>query len=324
MSRHQLLDADLAHACPASRQCLTTRAHLQDAGVTKALLERALAEGLLIRVRRGVYAPRPLPPRGRHLLRDGQPSPAYVAHVRAALLAAGPRAVADRRSAAVLWAMDLLVEPSAVECRVPRSRTRVRLAGVSVRCSTQSTSDEISVAGLEPVPVTPPLDTVISCCLSRPMLEAVVVADSALRRGLLTVDELAEGLSRRQDSRGRGRLTRLLLVIDPASGSVLESMLRYLLHRAGLFPTSQYVVVGSDGRPVGRVDFCFVEHGLVVECDGRRWHDPKDNRTKDRHRDNALQRLGWRVVRFSWSDVRDSKGYVLAVIRDCLALARAA
>lgn len=324
MSRCRPLDDDLAAACPASRQQLTTRAHLSAAGVTKALLERALDEGLLRRLRRGVYAPRALPPRGRHLLRDGVPDASYVAHVRAALLAAGPQAVADRRTAAVMWAMDLLVEPTSVECRVPRSRTRVRLAGVSVRCSAQSASEELSVLGLEPIPVTPALTTVLDSGLSRPMLEAVVIADSALRRGLITVDELVQAVHVRRRGAGQGKLRRLILLVDPDSGSVLESMLRYLLHRNDLFPTSQYTVTGLDGRAVGRVDFCFILDGLVVECDGRRWHDPEDRRTKDRHRDNALQRLGWRVIRFSWDDVRNSKGYVLAVIRDCLALVRAA
>ncbi len=324
MARARSLDDDLDRACPASRQLVTTRAHLASEGVTRGLLERALRERLVHRVRRGVYALRPLPPRGRHLLRDGRPDGPYVAQVRAALLAAGPGAVADRRTAAVLWAMDLLVEPTAVECRVPRSRTRVRLPGVSVRCSEQTTRLDVSVLELEPLPVTPPLATVVDCCLSRPMLEAVVAADSALRRGLISEEDLVRAANDRRDSVGRGRLRRLVQLIDAHSGSVLESALRYLLHRNGMRPTSQYVVTDRQGRWVGRVDFCFVEHGLVVECDGHRWHDPEDRRTKDRHRDNALQRLGWRVVRFSWKDVRDSKKYVLAVIRDCLSLACAA
>lgn len=308
----------LALACQDRRQGLATREDLSSAGVTPALVSRALARRDLVRIRRGVYALAPLPVRARHLLRDGVLDLAYLAEVRAVLTSLG--AVADRRTAALLWRLDLLVEPSTVECRVPRSQTRVDMKGVSVRCSRATAQVERAVAGTAAVDVTPADETVLDCALSRPLLEAVVIADSALRVGCVTVEELVAAVARRQGP-GTRRLRRVLELMDPQSGSVLESMLRFLLLTNGLAPQSQYTVRRGT-QVIGRFDFCFEAERLIVECDGRRWHDPDDVRRKDRHRDNGLQRLGWRILRFDWDEVRSSPAYVLAAVRDCLSLAQ--
>ena len=172
-------------------------------------------------------------------------------------------------------------------------------------------------------PATPATVTVLACVLARPLLEAAAVADSALRVGCVTVDDLIKAVAERKGP-GRARLLRLLELIDPESGSVLESMLRYLLVTNGLTPQPQFQVRSRDGkREIGRFDFCFEAERLIIECDGRRWHDPDDVRRKDRHKDNELARLGWRVLRFDWNEVRHSEAYVLAVVRDCLELAAA-
>jgi very-short-patch-repair endonuclease len=74
---------------------------------------------------------------------------------------------------------------------------------------------------------------------------------------------------------------------------------------------------------IGRFDFALLEALVIIECDGRRWHDPEDVRQKDRSKTNALTRLGWRVLRFSWDEIVDSPAYVLACVRDCVALSAA-
>lgn len=308
----------ITDACRISRQYQATRSHLLAAGMGRAALESAVARGDLVRLRRGVYAPGPLPSRGRHLLRDGRPDLSYVAEVRAVLLSLGADAVAAGRTAAVLWAMDMLVEPTAVEVRVPRSRSRVQLKGVTVTRSAAEAAVQLAVLGLDPLPVLSAVDTVLELAATRKEREAVVIADSALRRGLVTVDELWAGLAAQARRPGNARVRRVLALVDPKSGSVLESILRYLLVKNGLHPSSQYVF--RDGkRFLYRVDFCFEAERLVVEGDGRRWHDPDDARRTDRHRDNGLARRGWKVLRFTWAEVKDSPAYVLACVRDGLA-----
>jgi very-short-patch-repair endonuclease len=114
----------------------------------------------------------------------------------------------------------------------------------------------------------------------------------------------------------------MLHLIDDQSGSVLESVLRYLLLQNGFTPRSQYTV-RREKLFVGRFDFCLEQAQLIIECDGRRWHDPEDVRQKDRLKTNALICLGWRVLRFTWDEVVNSPAYVLACVRDCAELAAA-
>ena len=308
--------ARVAAACTAQRQSQASRSHLRKAGVGTAQISALVKAGGLLRLRRGAYALAPLPARGQHLLSDGTVDLGYLAAVRAVLHSLGD-AVADRRTAAVLWRMDMLVEPKLVEVRVARTRTRVAHVGVSPRCSTMTARTTVAAGGLEPLEVTPAVDTVLDCCLDRSMQEAVVIADSALRRKLVTVEDLELAVEARAGSSGVRKLRRLLTLVDPQSGSVLESLLRYLLNTNGLWPESQVTVVGRDGkRVVGRVDFCLGQ--VVIECDGRRWHDPKDARDRDRERDNGLARTGRIVLRFTWAEVRHSPAYVLACVRDAL------
>ena len=314
--------ARVAQACTSSRQGQAARHHLKAAGLGTAAVAQLVKDGGLIRLRRGAYALEPLPPRGRHLLSNGVVDLGFLAEVRAVLHSLGDEAVADRRTAAALWQMDMLVEPKDIDVRVSRSRTRVALPGVRARCSTATASTTVRPHGLDPVTVTSATDTVLDSCLDRPMLEAVCIADSALRRELVTVQELQSEVEARKHQAGVRKLRRLLTLIDPRSGSVLESMLRFLLNTHGLWPTSQVEMTLADGKTrVGRVDFCFRGKRIVIECDGRRWHDPADARDNDRRRDNGLARTGYLVLRFTWDEVRNSAVYVLACVRDALAAA---
>ena len=91
-----------------------------------------------------------------------------------------------------------------------------------------------------------------------------------------------------------------------------------LLHQHGMHPDSQVVLERLHGGRLGRVDFCFRDQRLVIECDGRRWHDLEDARDKDRRRDNELERAGWRLVRVTWEEVVERPQDVVRLVRDCL------
>ena len=150
--------------------------------------------------------------------------------------------------------------------------------------------------------------------------EIVVLADSALRARLVTAAVLVDILTaRRGPSPNRRRVVAELL--DPWAGSVLESLLRVLLLTSGLpAPRPQYLVV--DGlEVVGRVDFAWPERRLIVEADGFAFHSDREAYRRDRARMNELERLGWRVLRFTYEDVVSRPGYVVGLVRACLALA---
>jgi very-short-patch-repair endonuclease len=58
---------------------------------------------------------------------------------------------------------------------------------------------------------------------------------------------------------------------------------------------------------------------IVVECDGHDWHErTKIQASRDKRRDRTLQRKGYRVFRFTGSDIhRDVHGCAREVIAAC-------
>lgn len=119
---------------------------------------------------------------------------------------------------------------------------------------------------------------------------------------------------------GAAHLRAVLRWCDPQCGSVLESLLRVLLAAAGLpLPLTQQVLRDPATGREQRVDFAWPAARLVVEVDGRRWHDPEDARNRDRRRDNTAAVLGWTVLRFTWREVVHEPELVVASVRGALA-----
>ena len=116
---------------------------------------------------------------------------------------------------------------------------------------------------------------------------SIAVLDSALHRGVVhasRVDELVAMAPR--------RLRLSPADLDGRSESGIESLVRVALRDVGLRVDPQVVVPG-----VGRVDL-LVEGRVVVEVDGRVWHDGEQAR--DYWRDLELARLGFVVVRVDY------------------------
>ena len=226
--------------------------------------------------------------------------------------------MAGGRTAAVLWGFDMLVEPSKVEVVVPASRKTAGVKGQAVRRRRRALAVREPVLGLEPLPLLSPAETVLDCAVTRPLREAVVIADSALRSGRVTLPELEELADQHVHHPRAHRLRRVLALVDPSCGSVLESLLRVLLHQHGLLPESQVNLRDAHGQLIGRVDFLFRDLRLVIECDGRRWHDPEDARERDRVKGNELERAAWRLIRVSWYDVVHRPDHVVQLVQDCL------
>ena len=166
--------------------------------------------------------------------------------------------------------------------------------------------------------VTSALRTVHDLARVLPLGAALATAESALRhRAVLTADLRARlTASRGAWASGPATVGRLVTRSD----SVLESLAAALFHQAGLPPPRrQYDVSECDGALVARVDFCWPGARLVVEVDGFAFHSDRAAYRRDRERGNDLERLGWRVLRFSWEDVVSRPLQVAAMIGSCLA-----
>lgn len=268
---------------------------------------------------RAVYTCHPLPDWPPFVVGARGVAPEFVLRVRAVLLALGETATASGVTAACLRGWGLLHEPQRViEVVVTNGRkSRPRLAGVRW-LQRRAPRREALLVDPEQAPlwVTDPVTTVLDALAQLKGKEAVVLVDSALRSGQVSLRELQAAARRLRGIRHARRVRRALELADPESGSVLESVLRYELVDRGVtgFATQQ-VVRDRAGRYVLRVDLCFERQRLVVEADGARWH-PEPGR--DRRLDNRLVAAGWRVLRFTWAEVVHDPAAVVALVQAAL------
>src|SRR5690606_28464156 len=145
----------------------------------------------------------------------------------------------------------------------------------------------------------------------------VAVVDRCQARWLSDAAAVRSVVDRAAGRRGLRGLTRALMVVRPQDGltrSELERRALRLRARAG---------IGTPGvnERLGRyeVDLLWRERGLVVELDGREWHDTADAFERDRRRDADLMAGGWRVMRLTWRQVVNEPRWVADRLRAALA-----
>ena len=98
----------------------------------------------------------------------------------------------------------------------------------------------------------------------------------------------------------------------------MESVLRWLLHEAGLpAPELQYVVRDAAGSSLGRADLAWPDRRVLVEFDGD-VHRERDVFVNDLRRQNRLVAAGWTVLRFTSADVLGRPDDVVEEIRRAL------
>jgi very-short-patch-repair endonuclease len=134
---------------------------------------------------------------------------------------------------------------------------------------------------------------------SLPPEHALAVLDSALHHRFLRVADLPALAAKLPN-----RLRPVVMAADGRADSGIETIARHLLRLIGL-----HVVVHPVLDGIGEVDL-LVEGRLIVELDGKEWHDDHDAFARDRHRDLVAAttryrslRLTWRKVLFEWPSV---------------------
>jgi very-short-patch-repair endonuclease len=310
--------AATVHTCGRTAQGQATARQLRKAGLSPGTLARAVAAATVVRLDRGLYGLAALPPRPQYVVTDKGTAAAYVAHVRATLLVLGEGAAAHGRTAAALRGWPMLVEPSrSIEVALRHGSRPVARADVKVTERRQVAIELLDVlSGTDRLRVTTAVQTVLDCCRMLPLVEAVVIADSALRAGEVTLTELQQAAASMRGLRDAAAVRRVLNLCDPECGSVLESVLRVRMVQDGIAGfTTQRVILDGTGRHVLRADFLFERERLLVEVDGEKWHQDAE---RDRKRDNQLAALGWRVLRYRWAEVVHAPRAVLSEIRDAV------
>jgi hypothetical protein len=263
--------------------------------------------------------------RGRGHLHDrhlgvyalGRPRLTAYGEAWAAVLAAGERGVLTRWSAAAaIGAAAVPARPQIVVVGGP-----LRLRGVDVFRTRRLHRDEIAVddAGLRR---TRWPRTVTDMAAGSSIRELQGVLDRLDRAGHLDLATLDAAITRGRGRRGMRKLHRALepftSIPDADYRSMLERFSAMVLHPAGL---SDHEVNGpvrlGDGQKI-HVDILFRSARLAIEVDGRDSHTRAAQFAVDRRRDRELQKLGYRVLRFSWHDVVHRPHVVLRDIRTFL------
>lgn len=124
---------------------------------------------------------------------------------------------------------------------------------------------------------------------SQPPECALAVLDSALHLRHLRVDDLPALLRLLP-----ARLEPVVMAADPRAESGTETIVRFRLLARGL---RVEVIVGLRG--IGSVDL-LVEGVLIIECDGREFHDDETAFGRDRARDLSATAQRYRVLRATW------------------------
>lgn len=284
------MDAHVANAFElvAAQHGAVSRAQLLAAGFTPRILQRRLESGEWSELLPGVYGP------------AGHRN-TWMRQLWAAHLHAGPSSAISHESAGRLRGFGQ-VRAGRVVLIQPDPR---RHAPPGVRWHRMTDLVDTDVALLGGLPVTTPARTAVDLAGVIGMASLELLIEEGVVERRFTLSEVAVVLerTRRQGKRGVRKLCDVLDHLGPGDGiprSELERLLDPVLVLAGL-PTAlhEHPLPGL-GDLVGFVDRCWPDARLIVEADGRKWHERRQQQLLDRERDLRAMEAGWVVVRLMW------------------------
>ena len=311
------LDDSIA-ATAARQHGAFSRRQVGEAGGHVDAIARRVRSGRWQRLARDVFAVSGSAPTWRRAL--------WAAH-----LEAGPTSVVARRSAARLFGLPGH-ESDVIELLVPRGHDH-RTSMSALRETADLAPAQITVVdGL-------PCTTLARCLFDLAgdvprhlrtdrgrevhRLRIARAVDSALARRSTSIEQL-HGVVDALGRRGRPGTALMRQLIDERTEaqapveSELEAAFLALCRSHGLPAPQPQVTLGGAGGLIGRVDFLFADHALVVEVDGAAFHDAHTDHEGDRRRDNQLAALGLRVLRLRWRDVVHDVPHVVALLDGAL------
>jgi hypothetical protein len=253
---------------------------LKECGLDEDAVARRVDRGRLHRIHRGVYA-------------VGHPGLTREGRWLAAVKACGEGALLCRHAAGMHYGFITFEDHDPqVLAEGPR-----RVKGV--RPYVTRDLHELDRWRHRGIPVTTPERTLLDLAATLP--------DIALRRAMSRAQSLrlthprrlAAILDRTNSRPGRKRYARVLAARPPATRSELEDRVHDLIIAAGFAPPDVNEPLHIAGRRL-LPDFRWPEQRLIVEADGRRWHDNPQARADDAERQALLEAHGERVIRVDW------------------------
>jgi hypothetical protein len=255
-------------------------------GADDKIIERRCTAGLWVRVRPGVFVLPGLPP-------------ADATALWVAWLAVGPHASRSHECAADHWTLQPVVRHRHVFTTTHGDHHH--LQGITVHQLRDLLPHHLVVA--DGMPTTTPARTVVDLAAIVSFERLKRIVENGVNDHIVTDHEVGAVLQEvaRPGKWGVRRLTRVLAMRapgDPVPDSVLERLLLHALRSVGLpDPVPQYP---HPGREIGTgwVDYAYPDARLILEADGRRWHQRIADLKRDNARDKAASRAGWLTMRF--------------------------
>jgi very-short-patch-repair endonuclease len=278
-------------------------AQLGALGMSDRMVRGWVAAARLQRIHQGVYVV------GHTALRR-------EGHWLAAVLACGRDAVLSHHASAAL--QDLAApREGRIDVTVPGRVGRTR-RGIRVHSGNRLPSDERDiVAGIRCTSIT---RTIIDLAAVLTQRGVEQVCERAVRINAFDLYELNRLRARHRGRRGIARLGAVLAAWDDdlvRARSELEVLFLKLVIEAGIERPLVNRTIAIGGRTI-EVDFHWPDARLVVETDGRAFHDNPLARRRDADRDQALAAAGWLVERFDWEDVTGHQRQALRVVSGSL------
>jgi very-short-patch-repair endonuclease len=267
---------------------VVTRRELLDAGVTADEIRQRLKNGSLLPQYRGVY-------------RVGHTAPTLEATYLAAVRACGADAALSGKAAAFLYKLIRGPEPRPEVT----TRSQKRVPGVTTRRS--RTVEMVTYRG---IPVTTVARTLVELASTLSLDDLARACHEAGVKYRTTPGQVEDALARRPKTKGAAKLRKILRGDTHVSLSQLERRFLDLLRGERLvLPETNRVV---DGR---RVDCRWPEQRLTVEIDGYRYHHSRHAWEQDRRREREARARGDDFRRYTYGDVFESPGAMLAELR---------
>lgn len=288
----------LAAVASAQLGAFTAR-QAQDAGYSDDEVRAQVRAGRWKSLRRGVYAESETVATART---DANTFHQLLA--AAGILALDPGAFISHASGAALQGMALLTSPGGVVHTTrpegpPRHYRGLRVHELPLPAQFRTR--------YRALPVTTPARTVVDCAAILDFPNAVVTCESALFQRLVDPNALWDAfavLPRRQ----RRRVERVIHFSSTKSESPGESLTRIVFAELGLPDPEQQRGYSDDRGFIGRVDFVWVELGVIAEFDGEVKYGKGATVFEEKKREDRLRDLGFEVVRIVWTDLVRDRG----------------
>jgi Protein of unknown function (DUF559) len=268
-----------------------SHSQLREIGLSQGAICHRVEAGRLHRLHRGVFAVgcRPSGPHG---------------HWMAATLACGPRSVLSHAPAAALSGLRGS-SATMIDVTSPNRRGRYH-RGIRIHgADTLREADRTEIGGI-PCTTVARLIVDLAGVLALQPLEYLI--HRAQTKGVFSRDELCAVVDYAPSRRGTANVRRILGLSRPEEDELNSELERRLFRIcvAQGFPLPEVNKwVASEQGGGFEVDFCWPEHGLIVETDGRRFHGSSRALENDPHRDRMLTLVGWTVIRFTYRDLTE-------------------